>query len=388
MPHYTAKSRFRHADPPALGVLITNLGTPDAPETGALRRYLGEFLADPRVVEAPRWLWRIILHGIILRIRPRQSAQAYRAIWSDEGSPLLVISQRQARGIAQRLQQKLPGPVHVSLGMRYGRPAIRDALRELRERGAERILVLPLYPQYSGATGGSTFDALGEELRQWRRVPDLRLISHYHDDPGYIAALAASIRDYWQQHGRGERLLFSFHGVPKRYLDNGDPYHCECHKTARLTAEALGLEQDQWLVTFQSRFGREPWLQPYTDETVTALGRQGLGRLDVACPGFSADCLETLEEIAIQNAEFFTGAGGGELRYIPALNDRDDHLDALVALIRRHLQGWPEAEPGYDKTTIQHERQAGAERARAMGADSQAAQRTNCNNSCPTNGLN
>ena len=367
MPNYTAQNNFRHEKTPALGILVTNLGTPDAPETGALRRYLGEFLADPRVVEAPRWLWRIILHGIILRIRPRRSAEAYRTVWSDEGSPLLAISRRQADGIARRLQLSLPGPVHVALGMRYGHPAIGDALRELREHGAERILVLPLYPQYSGATTGSTFDALSEELRQWRRIPDLRLISHYHDEPHYIAALAESINNYWQSHGRGEKLLFSFHGVPQRYLDNGDPYHCECHKTARLTAEALGLEQDQWLVTFQSRFGREPWLQPYTDETVTALGRDGLGQLDVVCPGFSADCLETLEEIAIQNAEFFTEAGGGELRYIPALNDSDDHLDALCMLILRHLQGWPEAGPDHDPEVVKAERKAAAERARALG---------------------
>lgn len=369
MTNYTARNNFRHDKPPVLGVLVTNLGTPDAPETGALRRYLGEFLADPRVVEAPRWLWRIILHGVILRLRPRKSAAAYRTIWGDKGSPLLVISRRQADGIARRLQHSLPGPVHVVLGMRYGRPAIREALRELREHGAERILVLPLYPQYSGATSGSTFDALSEELRQWRRVPELRLISHYHDEPGYIAALAASIREYWHAHGRGQKLLFSFHGIPRRYLEQGDPYHCECHKTARLTAERLGLKPDQWRVTFQSRFGREPWLQPYTDETVTALARDGCKRVDVICPGFSADCLETLEEIAIQNAEFFTAAGGEQLHYIPALNDRDDHLEALTTLIRRHLQGWPEAEPGYDAGAVARAATQTQERARAMGAE-------------------
>ncbi len=367
MPGYTAKDDFRHDQTPATGVLITNLGTPDAPTSSALRRYLGEFLADPRVVEAPRWLWRLILHGIVLRTRPAKSAEAYRAVWSEEGSPLLAMSRRQCEGIAQRLKQTVPGPVHVALGMRYGRPAIAEAMRELRQRGVRRLLVLPLYPQYSGSTVGSTFDAVSAELRRWRWVPELRMITQYHDDPGYIKALADSIRDHWREHGQGDKLLFSFHGVPLRYLLQGDPYHCQCHKTARLVAEHLQLADAQWQVSFQSRFGREPWLQPYTDETVMALGRQELNRLDVVCPGFSADCLETLEEIALQNAEFFSEAGGGHLSYIPALNDRHDHLDALTALACTHLQGWPEMAADYDHQAVTTAAQASRERARAMG---------------------
>ncbi len=342
MPRFTARPGFRHDDTPRLGILLANLGTPDAPTPSALRKYLAEFLADPRVVELPRLLWRIILHGIVLRVRPAKSAKAYAQVWTEQGSPLLTIGQAQADGVRQRLEEKLQGPAVVELGMRYGNPSMPDALRRLRENGAERLLVLPLYPQYSGATTASTFDALADELKQWRWVPELRFVGQYHDDPAYIDCLAASIREHWETHGRGEKLLFSFHGTPKSYLLNGDPYHCQCHKTARLVAEQLELDSDCWQVTFQSRFGKAEWLQPYTDRTVEALGKSGLKALDVICPGFSADCLETLEEIQGENAGIFRDAGGGELRYIPALNDRGDHLDMLTALILDHSRGWPE----------------------------------------------
>jgi len=368
MPAYTAKNDFRHDETARLGVLLTNLGTPDAPTTQALRRYLGEFLADPRVIEAPRWLWRLILHGIILRTRPRRSAAAYARIWGDEGSPLLAVSRRQLAGLRERLESALPGPVVVELGMRYGRPAIRKGLRSLRAAGARRILILPLYPQYSGATVGSTFDAVAGELSRWRWVPELRMVSGYHDDPGYLDALAQSIRDHWQSNEPGQRIVFSFHGLPERYLHDGDPYHCQCHKTARLVAERLGLSEERWMVTFQSRFGPAQWLQPYTDDTLEALPGQGITTVDVVCPGFSADCLETLDEIANDNDELFRSAGGQRLGFIPCLNDRADHLDALRDIALKHLHGWPEAQLDYDADSARREAAAARRRALALGA--------------------
>lgn len=363
MPRYTAKTNFRHTDSPRLGVLLTNLGTPDAPTAPALRKYLGEFLADPRIIELPRLLWRILLHGLVLRLRPAKSAALYKEIWSEQGSPLLVYAQAQAQGVAQRLQQRLNAPVAVDLAMRYGTPSTPDALRRLREQGAERLLVLPLYPQYSGATTGSAFDAIAEELKRWRWVPELRFIGQYHDHSGYINCLVASVREHWQAHGQGEKLLFSFHGTPEAYLLKGDPYHCQCQKTARLVAEQLELTDDAWQVTFQSRFGKAKWLQPYTIATLGQYGKQGVRKVDVICPGFSADCLETLEEIEGENAIAFQDAGGESLRYIPALNAREDHLNMLTDLLLQHAQGWPE-------TTNQAQR-AGAStqrRAQALGA--------------------
>jgi protoporphyrin/coproporphyrin ferrochelatase len=365
---YDGESSYRHGSPECLGVLVTNLGTPDAPTPAALRRYLKQFLWDPRVVELPRPLWWLILNGIVLNVRPKRSALLYREVWTDEGSPLLAIGRRQAEGIAERLGGQLPGPVRVELAMRYGEPSIERGLLRLREAGARRILVLPLYPQYSGSTGGSTFDAVSQVVRRWRWVPDLRFVSDYHDDPGYLDALAHSVRAYWDTHGRGARLLMSFHGVPKRYLLAGDPYHCRCQATGRLLAERLGLAEGEWIVTFQSRFGKAEWLKPYTDETVGRLGREGLERLDVICPGFSADCLETIEEIGGENRTIFEQAGGGEFRYIPALNENPDHLDALAALVVRNVQGWPEADPGYDGEARQAGAQARRARALAMGA--------------------
>lgn len=342
MSRYIGSEGFRHGTRERLGVLVTNLGTPDAPETGALRRYLREFLWDPRVVEAPRLLWWLILNGVILRTRPRRSAEAYRSVWTEEGSPLLKIAQAQTDGIRERLAARLSGPVEVVLGMRYGNPSIPAALRQLHDRNCRRLLVLPLYPQYSASTTASTFDAVAAALMGWRWIPELRFIARYHDEDGYLAALAASVRDHWAEHGRGEHLVMSFHGVPRRYLDQGDPYHCQCLKTGRLLAERLELEDGSWSVTFQSRFGKEEWLKPYTDASIRTLGARGLKRIDVICPGFSADCLETIEEIGVENAGYFREAGGETLNYIPCLNTRPDHLEYLAELAATHLQGWPE----------------------------------------------
>jgi protoporphyrin/coproporphyrin ferrochelatase len=374
MSHYVGSAGFRHGTPEKLGVLVVNLGTPDAPETGALRRYLKEFLWDPRVVEVPRPLWWLILHGFILNFRPSRSAALYRKVWTDEGSPLLVISRAQVAGFRERLAARLSGPVEVVLGMRYGNPSIPSALRQLHEQNVRRLLVLPLYPQYSGSTTGSTFDAVAAMLKSWRWVPELRFIGGYHDQGAYIEALAASVREHWAAHGRGEHLVMSFHGVPRRYLDLGDPYHCQCLKTGRLLAERLELDDARWSTTFQSRFGREEWLKPYTDESIRALGRRGLKRIDVVCPGFSADCLETLEEIAEQNAEFFHAVGGETLSYIPCLNARPDHLEFLAEHALRHLQGWPETGPVREAALLAAEAKAVFQRAEDLIAAREAGQ--------------
>lgn len=315
------------------GVLLTNLGTPDAPTAPALRRYLAQFLADPRVIEVPRLLWMLILHGIILRIRPKKSAAAYAKIWTEEGSPLLVISQRQTEAV----QKALGDQVVVKLGMRYGNPAIPSALREFQEMGLRRIVMMPLYPQYAAATTASTFDALADELKTWRWVPSVNFLSGYMDNPLYISALAQSVQDHINEHGMPQKIIFSYHGMPKRYLDNGDPYHCFCCKTTRLVQEKLGLDKEQCMTTFQSRFGREEWLKPYTDETLEALPKEGIKNIAILSPAFSADCLETLEELEMENREIFTEAGGETYHYIPALNDREDHIAALVDELRRAI---------------------------------------------------
>lgn len=369
MTHYRGERDYAHDSAPCLGVLVTNLGTPDAPTPSALRRYLGEFLADPRVVEFPRALWWLILHGIILRVRPRRAAHAYQSIWTEAGSPLLAHAREQTAALQAALSARLPGPVHVALAMRYGQPAIAEGLDALRRAGARRVLMLPLYPQYSASTTASTFDAVADELKTWRWIPELRMVTHYHDEPAYITALAESIRRYRAQHGTGNKLLFSFHGLPKRYLLEGDPYHCQCHKTARLVASALDLDTDEWQVVFQSRFGREEWLKPYADHTLRSLGEAGLSRVDVVCPGFSADCLETLEEMAVQNRTLFLDAGGQDYHYIPALNAEPDHIAMLAGLVERHVQGWPEAEPGYDSEAVVRAQHDSQQRARALGAE-------------------
>jgi ferrochelatase len=362
-------SDFSHAEIPVTGILITNLGSPDEPTPASVRRYLKEFLWDPRVVEIPRPLWWVILHAFILTIRPAKSARAYRKVWRDEGSPLLYHSLRQRDALQNKLAERFSGPVKVVLGMRYGNPSIASALQQLRAANAQRILVLPLYPQHSAATTGSTLDALAMALEQWRYIPDLRFIASYHDDRGYVGAVTESVARFWSEHGRAQRLLFSFHGMPKRTLLAGDPYYCHCRKTARLVAEQLRLQDDEWLVAFQSRFGREEWLQPYADETLETLGAQGLQSLDVVCPGFSADCLETLEEMAMQNKEVFQRAGGGAYRYIPALNESPGHIDALAELVAHNAQGWPELE-GWSRDAADAQAEQRSRLAAAAGAPS------------------
>jgi ferrochelatase len=317
----------------SLGVLVVNLGTPEAPTPAAVRRYLTQFLSDPRVVELPRWLWWPVLYGYILRVRPARSAVAYRKVWTTEGSPLLVHTTALAESIREKLSTLLTGKVIVRPAMSYGQPSIRAALDDLFRQGVTRIVVLPLYPQYSSSTSGSVFEEVTRLLSRRRFVPGFRFVSHYYDSPGYVEAVAASIREFRQRHGGGERLLFSFHGLPLSMVEKGDPYYRQCLESAQLVAEALGLPDSEWRVSFQSRVGREEWLRPYTDETLQQWGEQRMGKIDVACPGFAVDCLETLEEIAMQNAERFRAAGGGELRYIPALNTRDDHSTFLSRLI-------------------------------------------------------
>ena len=342
MPNYQ-KTVFEPGKTEATGILVVNLGTPSAPTTAAVRRFLKEFLSDPRVVEYPRLLWWLILNLIILRIRPSRSAEAYRKVWTEEGSPLMVYSKAIVDKLRQNEALQTHGPVHVELAMTYGDPSIDSAVDKLLAKGVRRILTLPLYPQYSGTTTAAIYDAVVRKIGKLRWIPETRFISNYHDAPAYIAALAANIREYWAEHGRSEKLMMSFHGIPESLVTKGDPYQCHCHETGRLLVEELGLKDDEWLLTFQSRVGLEQWLQPYTDETVRSLAKQGIRSLDVVCPGFSTDCLETIEEIAMQNAEFFIEAGGETLRYIPALNASDAHVQLLSELACNHIAGWSAA---------------------------------------------
>ncbi|GGW48957.1 ferrochelatase [Alishewanella tabrizica] len=331
---------FSHAQADKIGVILTNLGTPDEPTPKALKRYLKQFLSDPRVVEVPRLLWWCILNGVILNIRPRRSAKAYATVFTDEGSPLMFHTVRQTRAVQAALSAAGHDNVVVDFAMRYGNPSFASAIERLMAQGVRKLLVLPLYPQYSASTSASSFDELARDFMQRRWIPDLRFVSHYHDYPAYIEACANRILAHWEMHGRADKLLFSYHGIPKRYLLNGDPYHCECYKTSRLIAERLGLSKAEYLTSFQSRFGREEWLKPYTDETLKALPGQGVNSIQVFCPGFSADCLETIEEIGEENKEYFEHAGGKRYEYISALNDRPDHINALCQLITDNLQGW------------------------------------------------
>jgi ferrochelatase len=319
-----------------LGVLLANLGTPDAPTPRAVRRYLNQFLNDRRVIEMPRAAWWPILYGFVLPLRPRRSAAAYRKIWYENGSPLLVHSKEQRAALESALDKRLGAHVEVALGMRYGRPSIATALGELKRGGCERIIVLPLYPQYSATTTGSTFDAVAGDLRGRRELPALDFINEYHDRPEYIDALASSVREFRAENGTGEKLLLSFHGLPQRNVDLGDPYQEQCRTTAARLAAKLELGDDAWRVSFQSRLGAAAWLKPYTVDTVREWAAAGVETIDVICPGFAADCLETLEEIAIRNAEYFRAAGGQTLRYIPALNARADHIAFLADLVMAH----------------------------------------------------
>lgn len=311
-----------------IGVLLTNLGTPDAPTPAALRCYLAEFLSDPRVIEIPKLLWWPILHGIILRTRPQRSAALYQKIWTPEGSPLLVYSQR----LAEKLQQQLGSNIKVALGMRYGNPSINHALEELRN--TQKVIILPLYPQYAASTTGSTFDAVVNVLKKWRHVPELHFIQPYHQEPAYIAAITETIRMHWDGQSH---LLFSFHGLPQRAVKLGDPYQRQCQATAYAIAETLHLNPDQWRVVFQSRFGYAEWLQPYCDKTLQSLPQQGIKSVTVVCPGFAIDCLETLEEIMQQNRDIFIKAGGESFRYIPALNNSEAHIKMITMIIHKYM---------------------------------------------------
>jgi len=359
---FRAEPPYRHGQADRTAILVVNLGTPDEPTAPALRRYLAEFLSDPRVVEIPRLAWLPILHGIILRTRPARSAAKYATVWMPEGSPLAVWTKRQAVALSQALAEG-GHAVLVRHAMRYGNPSVASVMDQLRAEGATRVLVLPLYPQYAAATTASVNDAVMQWALKARRQPELRLVGEYHNDPGYIEALAEQLRAHWQTHGRAQKLVLSFHGVPERSLLLGDPYHCQCHVTARLLAQALGLAPDEMKVTFQSRFGKAKWLEPYTEPTLRELATQGVKSVDVMCPGFVADCLETLEEIAQEAHEAFVESGGERFSYVPCLNDKPRFIQALAAISLRHLQGWPTTLPADDT-----DRRAQRERALGMGA--------------------
>lgn len=361
MARFVNEQDYRHGTPERIGVLLTNLGTPASPTPRDVRKYLAEFLSDPRVVEVPRLIWLAILHGVVLRTRPKKSAEAYEKVWEEDGSPLLSIAMKQRAAIEPLLRERIGEHCEVALAMRYGEPSIGNVMESLRRKNVRRLVVLPLYPQYSATTTAATIDEVTRVLRYWRWLPELRTINQYHDRPGYIAALADSVKRYWAQHGRGEKLLFSFHGIPKRNLLSGDPYHCQCHKTARLCTELLGLEDDDWELSFQSRLGKAEWLRPYTDQVLEKWGEQKVGRVDVLCPGFSADCLETLEEVALGYAELFEEKGGKELKYVPALNDDEAHVRFLADLACEHVQGWASDENDKDL-------QLSLQRAQALGA--------------------
>jgi protoporphyrin/coproporphyrin ferrochelatase len=333
-----------------VGVLLINLGTPEAPTPEAVRVYLKEFLSDPRVVEIPRAVWWPILNFFILPTRPKASAARYAQVWTRDGSPLRVYTVRQTSLLKGYLGDRLRVPLTVDYAMRYGKPSIAGRLKALKDGGCDRVLVLPLYPQYSASTTATAIDEVLGSLAGMRDQPAIRTVRDFHDDPGYIGALAASIRDFWSKRGRPEILVMSFHGIPRRSVERGDPYQGQCLATGELLAESLGLAEREYRITFQSRFGRAEWLKPYTAEVLAELGRAKVGPVDVVCPGFVSDCLETLEEIAIEGREIYTRAGGTELRYIPCLNDRHEWIAALTDLTARNLLGWleaPETAPSY-----------------------------------------
>lgn len=316
------------------GVLLVNLGSPSAPTIPAVRHFLRDFLWDPRVVNLPRPVWWLILHCFVLPFRPRRSALAYRKIWESKGSPLVFLTRQLTEKIADRLQVE---NVTTHYAMRYGDPSIADRLRDLKKQGIEKLIVLPLYPQYSSTTTASVYDDLVKELNQWRHLPDFQFISDYYRHPRYIAAVAESIEQSWNEHGKNELLLMSFHGLPEVLTRWGDPYFYHCQQTAAMIAEKLGLNESEWQMVFQSRFGKAEWLKPYCVDTLQNLPAQGIKKVDVVCPGFAVDCLETLEEIAMENKAIFFGAGGSAYRYIPALNDSNAHVDALAGLLAQHL---------------------------------------------------
>jgi len=335
-PHYSGLAQIDADAKGTSAIVLVNLGTPDAPTPSAVRRYLRQFLIDPRVIEQPRWLWWLILQ-VILLIRPARSAHAYASIWTPAGSPLLVFTTALAQKLARALGDDA---IPVRVGMSYGQPDLRRVLTDLTLQGVRRVLLVPLYPQYSGSSTAAVIDAVADTLKTLRWPPEVRWINEYYAHPAYIEALARSVEAHWQAHGQAERLLLSFHGIPKRYVANGDPYFAHCMATAQRLGQRLALPAERLIVSFQSRVGREPWLSPYTDETLRALPGQGVRSLQVLCPGFAVDCLETLEEIALQNREVFLQAGGERFDYIPALNDSDDHVAMLQALVAQYTRDW------------------------------------------------
>ncbi|HEY1043588.1 MAG TPA: ferrochelatase [Telluria sp.] len=358
---------FTHGTEQRTAIVLVNLGTPDAPTPKALRRYLKEFLSDPRVVEIPRLVWWFILNLVILPFRSGQSAKKYQAIWTREGSPLMVHTQKQAQLLRGLLGER-GHRVEVAMAMRYGSPSLPEVLDKLKADNCTRIAVLPAYPQYSGTTTASVADAVFDHYKQVRNLPELRIVRGYHDHEAYIAALAASVEAHWEANGRAQKLVMSFHGVPKRTLLLGDPYHCECHKTARLLAQRLRLEPDQYVVTFQSRFGKAEWLQPYTQPTLEQLARDGVRSVDVMCPGFVADCLETLEEIDMEVRHAFEAAGGEKFSYIPCLNESREWIAALAEIAEQHLVGWPTVQSGNGREAERAEMELGRQKAVSMGA--------------------
>lgn len=366
MAYYNSEPNYQHGDQLKVGILLANLGTPDAPTAKALRPYLKQFLMDRRVVEIPRFIWWWILNCIILVIRPKKSAEKYAQVWMKEGSPLLVHAEKQVQLLRGYLSQKIKSPFVVELGMSYGNPSMKSAIEKLKAQHCNKILVFPLYPQYAASSTAASLDAVWKTLLHMRNVPAIRTIKHYHDHPAYIKALASNINDYWMINGKPEKLIMSFHGVPKFHLMKGDPYHCECHKTARLLAEALGLNKDQFQVAFQSRFGKQEWLKPYLASSLESLGKAKTKRLDVVCPGFSSDCLETLEEIAMEGKVIFQSNGGGEYHYIPALNESDAWLHAMTNIALENLGGWVLAE--WDNVAAQQAAHDTAAKAKALGA--------------------
>lgn len=345
---FLGQSGFEHGRRASMGVLLVNLGTPEQATSSSVRRYLAEFLSDTRVIEIPQFIWKLILHGIILRIRPAKSAKAYQKVWTEQGSPLMAGTRALAEKVRNQLEDRLVGNCNLQVAMRYGSPSVQAGLEALTAQGAERIMVLPLYPQYSGATTGSVADGVFKNLTKWRWVPELRMLGAYYDDLSYIQALAQSIRANWLSTGvkvnETHKLFISFHGMPKSTLTAGDPYFCHCHKTARLLAEELNLNNDQWEMAFQSRFGKAEWLQPYVASRLIELPKEGISNLTVICPGFSIDCLETLEEIAIEGKKDFLAAGGKRFEYVPALNASDLHVDFMVDKVIKNAGGWAELE--------------------------------------------
>lgn len=339
MVKYIGESDYEHGSKDNTGILLTNLGTPDAPTAKAVKPYLLEFLSDTRVIEIPKILWQIILRGIILQIRPSRSAKIYKSVWTKEGSPLLKISKKQIYLVKEQLKEAYPNTV-FSLAMRYGNPSIESALMELKKNNVRRLLVLPLYPQYCAATTASTFDSVTKVLQKWRWIPELRFINQYFEEENYIKALADSIQQFWSKKGQPQKIIFSYHGIPKKYHIKGDPYHCFCLKTTRLVKEYMKLDDDKVFTTFQSRFGRQEWLQPYTSQTLQELPGKGIKKIHIISPGFSADCLETLEELEVENREYFMKAGGEEYDYIPCLNDNPLHIEMIAHLLHKHTQGW------------------------------------------------